>query len=75
MALEIDLSGRSALITGGGNGIGAEIGRAMVRAGAHVWINDINAERAAAVAAELTAIGPGRASPVKAEALSTPKQI
>ena len=75
MALEIDLGGRTALITGGGNGIGAEIGRAMVRAGAHVWINDISAERAADVAAELNAIGPGSASPVKADVTSPIKVL
>ena len=75
MTLEIDLTGRTALITGGGNGIGAEIGRNMVRAGAHVWINDISAERAAEVAKELTGIGPGSASPVKADVTSPPKVL
>jgi 3-oxoacyl-[acyl-carrier protein] reductase len=73
MALEIDLSGKQALITGGGNGIGAEIGRSFVQAGAHVWINDISAERAAAVARELSEIGPGDASPVKADVTSPAK--
>ncbi len=75
MALEIDLTGRRALITGGGNGIGAEIGRAFVRAGAHVWMNDISEERATTVADELTAIGPGGATPVKADVTSPAKVL
>ena len=75
MALNIDLSGRTALITGGGNGIGAEIGRNMVQAGAHVWINDISAERASEVASELNTMGPGSASPVKADVTSPIKVL
>jgi 2-hydroxycyclohexanecarboxyl-CoA dehydrogenase len=69
----IDLSGRSALVTGGGSGIGAELGRALVRAGADVWVNDIVEERAAATAEELTAQGPGTARPVKADVTSPAK--
>ncbi len=36
MSLEIDLSGRVALVTGGSQGIGAGIARVLVAAGAHV---------------------------------------
>ena len=50
MALEISCEGRRALVTGGGNGVGAAIGRALVDAGAFVWVNDIYEERAAQVA-------------------------
>ena len=59
--LEIELSraGR-ALVTGGGNGVGAAICRAFVDAGAFVWVNDIYEDRAAEVAAEL---GGDRARP------------
>ena len=46
MSLEIDLSGRRALVTGGGNGVGTEICAALVRAGAFVWVNDIYEDRA-----------------------------
>src|SRR5436309_15657376 len=53
MALEIDCSGRTSLVTGGGNGLGTEICSALVRAGAQVWVNDIYDERAATVAADL----------------------
>ena len=75
MVLEISLAGRSALITGGGNGIGAEIGRSLVSAGAHVWVNDISAERASLVANDLNELGPGTAAPVKADVTSPAKVL
>ncbi len=69
----IDLSGRTALVTGGGNGVGAEIVAAFVRAGASVWVNDIYEERARAVADAAT--GPGEARPVKADVTSPTKVL
>ena len=42
-----------ALVTGGGSGVGREICRVLVGAGAFVWVNDIYEDRAAKVAAEL----------------------
>jgi 3-oxoacyl-[acyl-carrier protein] reductase len=66
--LEIDLTGRRALVTGGGNGVGTEICDALVRAGAFVWVNDIYEERAEKVAAELG--GPEHARPMKADVTS-----
>lgn len=68
MALEIRCEGRRALVTGGGNGVGAAIGRALVDAGAFVWVNDIYEARAAEVAEELGA--PHTARPVKADVTS-----
>ena len=68
MSLDIDLSGRRALVTGGGNGVGTEICTALVRAGAFVWVNDIYEDRAAAVAADLG--GDAYARPVKADVTS-----
>jgi 3-oxoacyl-[acyl-carrier protein] reductase len=68
---EIALSGRRALITGGGNGVGAAIGRAFVTAGAEVWINDISEERADLTARTLNGLGAdGVAHPVKADVTS-----
>lgn len=49
----IDLTGRRALITGGGSGIGAATARAFAAAGASCLIADIDAAAAAAVAAEI----------------------
>lgn len=66
--LGIDLSGRRALVTGGGNGVGREIVSAFVRAGAHVFVNDIYEERARDVVAAVE--GPGSAEPVKADVTS-----
>ncbi len=68
MSIGIDLTGRRALVTGGGNGVGTEICGALVRAGAFVWVNDIYEDRAAAVAADLG--GDRHAKPVKADVTS-----
>lgn len=42
MPVTIDLSEKTALITGASQGIGATIARHLHQAGAHVWINHIN---------------------------------
>jgi NAD(P)-dependent dehydrogenase (short-subunit alcohol dehydrogenase family) len=55
-----ELTGRRALVTGGGQGVGAGIVRVLAAAGAEVGVNDLHAERAEAVAAEVVAAG-GRA--------------
>ncbi len=62
------MSGRRALVTGGGNGIGAAICRALVDNGVFVWVNDIYEERAAKVAADLG--GDAHAKPMKADVTS-----
>lgn len=71
MALEISCAGRTALVTGGGNGVGAEICRSLVAAGAFVWVNDIYEERAAEVAEQVG--GEAHARPVKADVTSPTK--
>lgn len=52
-----DLSGRSALVTGAGSGIGASVARAFAKAGAAVLVTDVNGDSAAAVAASIMESG------------------
>src|SRR2546421_12982777 len=54
------LAGRSALVTGAGNGIGAAISKALAAAGDAVFVTDVDMDAAAAVADEIAAAG-GRA--------------
>jgi NAD(P)-dependent dehydrogenase (short-subunit alcohol dehydrogenase family) len=51
--MQVDLEGRIAVVTGGGQGIGAAIAAALTDAGARVAVTDIAEDRARAVAADL----------------------
>jgi NAD(P)-dependent dehydrogenase (short-subunit alcohol dehydrogenase family) len=53
----VDLSGKVAVVTGSGQGLGAAYARALAAAGAAVVVNDVNAEAAAATVADITAAG------------------
>jgi NAD(P)-dependent dehydrogenase (short-subunit alcohol dehydrogenase family) len=51
--LEISLSGRRVLVTGGARGLGEAFARALIQAGAYVVISDILVEQGQALATEL----------------------
>jgi NAD(P)-dependent dehydrogenase (short-subunit alcohol dehydrogenase family) len=53
------LEGRTAVVTGGGAGIGAATSRLLARHGAHVFVVDVDRGRAADTAATITAAGHG----------------
>ncbi|OAA25802.1 3-oxoacyl-(acyl-carrier protein) reductase [Frankia sp. EI5c] len=57
MSFTIDLSGRAAIVTGGGQGVGRASCLALAAAGARVVVNDFVADRAAAVAKEIEQAG------------------
>ncbi|WP_162909978.1 SDR family NAD(P)-dependent oxidoreductase [Aggregatilinea lenta] len=57
----VDLAGRVALVTGAGEGVGEAVALALARAGAAVYVNDINPARTDAVIDAIRAAG-GRAS-------------
>ena len=54
MSVSIDLSGKSAIVTGGGDGIGRETARTLAQAGADVMIADLNEAAAEETAAILS---------------------
>ncbi len=51
------ISGRVAIVTGSGRGIGAAIAIRLAQSGAHIVVNDINPENAAATAKEVENLG------------------
>lgn len=67
------LKSRSAVVTGGGGGLGGATARAMAREGAAVSILDLNPELAEHTAAEITAAG-GTALPIGCD-VSDPDQV
>lgn len=55
--MKIDLTGRTAFVTGGASGIGQAIAASLAMAGAQVVIGDISPERGEATAGEIAARG------------------
>jgi NAD(P)-dependent dehydrogenase (short-subunit alcohol dehydrogenase family) len=62
MSFTIDLEGRTALVTGAGQGVGRAIALALASAGGSVAVNDFVADRAEAVVDEIRVAG-GKAVP------------
>ena len=59
----MDLNGIGAVVTGAGNGIGAALARRLASAGVRVVVNDLDANAASAVAAEIGGVAvPGDAA-------------
>ena len=54
---QYDVAGRSAIVTGGGSGIGRAVALTLAASGAAVLVTDLNEEHAKAVAAEIEAAG------------------
>jgi NAD(P)-dependent dehydrogenase (short-subunit alcohol dehydrogenase family) len=69
-----DVTGRTAVVTGGSRGIGAMIAAGLVANGVDVWITARRAEACDRTAAELDARGPGRCRSVPAD-LSDPDGV
>lgn len=61
-ATTIDMNGRTALVTGSTSGLGEVVARRLGSMGATVIIHGLDENRGRAIAAEITAAGPGRAS-------------
>ena len=53
----IDLKDRTALVTGAGRSVGRGIAEVLASAGAFVYVNDLHAERAEEVVAEIESKG------------------
>ena len=53
----LDLTGKIALVTGGGQGVGRATAMLLAQAGASVVVNDFHVDRAIAVAEEIEALG------------------
>ncbi|NLF04281.1 MAG: SDR family oxidoreductase [Actinomycetales bacterium] len=63
--MSVDLSGKAAVVTGSGRGLGKAYAKALAAAGADVVVNDVDADAAHETVAEIEAAG-GRATSVVA---------
>lgn len=56
-----DFTGKTAIITGAGSGIGRAVAEALAKSGANVVLNDLNPDRIEALTSEINASGRGKA--------------
>jgi NAD(P)-dependent dehydrogenase (short-subunit alcohol dehydrogenase family) len=56
-SLKIDFGGKTAVVTGGANGIGLACARLLAASGAHTWVLDLDLEAPGKVAAEFGSSG------------------
>lgn len=56
--MSFDFTDRTAVVTGGGQGIGRAIAAALLKAGAKVWLAECDAEAGSESCGELAALGP-----------------
>jgi NAD(P)-dependent dehydrogenase (short-subunit alcohol dehydrogenase family) len=66
----IDLTGRTALVTGAGRSVGRGIAEVLARAGAFVYVNDLHADRADEVVESITGSG-GQGAPTAFDVTDT----
>lgn len=66
MNFSVDLSGKVALVTGAGEGVGRAVALMLAQSGAAVGVNDLNPDRADKVAQEIIDAG-GQAMPYSAD--------
>lgn len=69
-----DLSGRTALVTGAGQNVGAGIALSLARQGAHVLVNDLVLERASEVVDQIVESG-GTAHPLPFDVTELPSVL
>jgi 3-oxoacyl-[acyl-carrier protein] reductase len=57
MSIEINLTGKTAAVTGGGRGLGKAIALTLAKAGANVWIGNRKEEQSKETVKELLELG------------------
>ena len=58
--MNLDLSGKAALVTGSTAGIGLAVATGLAEAGAHVWVNGRTSERVDSAIARIRSVTSGR---------------